>query len=269
MQLIDRIKTLFTPTESGDVVTATGNRGQTSLFPNNTENTLATTTTTKARTTTERGRSRSSTKGKTYVNKNLLEYHLHNAVKRAKGSRCCRRRCRSRCCCCLSGTQTQTQSWAESRPCPGEDPGRHKKATKQHQKTTTATTTHACLFPSKKHWKGWRGEGVGVTHSHTQQGCISLAHKKLAHIFRVTLFLYGLPACLSARCLPHIKGQSTLWNKCLIGSGSAPLTLDLAGTQTPHSRGEFPLRMFCHKRCANFVLPVTPQKKEIYPDKYG
>lgn len=42
------------------------------------------------------------------------------------------------------------------------------------------------------------GEGVGVTHSHTQQGCISLAHKKLAHIFRVTLFLYGLPACMFA-----------------------------------------------------------------------
>lgn len=29
----DKIKTLFTPTKSGDVVTATGNRGQTSLFP--------------------------------------------------------------------------------------------------------------------------------------------------------------------------------------------------------------------------------------------
>lgn len=116
-----------------------------------------------------------------------------------------------------------------------------KKQLSNIKKTTTATTTHACLFPSKKHWKGrGRGEWVGVTHSHTQQGCISLAHKKLAHIFRVTLFLYGLPACLHV-CLPHIKGQSTLWNKCLIGSGSAPLTLDLAGTQTPHSRGEFPL----------------------------
>lgn len=76
-----------------------------------------------------------------------------------------------------------------------------KKQLSNIKKTTTATTTHACLFPSKKQWKGWRGEGFGVTHSHTQQGCISLAHKKLAHIFRVTLFLYGLPACLSA-CSP-------------------------------------------------------------------
>lgn len=42
-----------------------------------------------------------------------------------------------------------------------------KKQLSNIKKTTTATTTHACLFPSKKHWKGWRGEGVGVTHSHT------------------------------------------------------------------------------------------------------
>lgn len=195
MQLIDRIKTLFTPTESGDVVTATGNRGQTSLFPNNSENTLATTTTIRMR-----GRSRSSTKGKTYVNKNLLEYHLHNAVKRAKGSRCCR--CRSHCCCCLSGTQTQTQSWAESRPCPGEDPGRHKKATKQHQKDDNCNNYARMFVSFEKTLEGVaRGGGWGHTLTHTQQGCISLAHKKLAHIFRVTLFLYGLPACLSA-CLP-------------------------------------------------------------------
>lgn len=85
------------------------------------------------------------------------------------------------------------------------------------------------------------GEGGGGwvhTLTHTAGVHIISAQKTGTHFPSDTFSIW--PACLHV-CLPHIKGQSTLWNKCLIGSGSAPLTLDLAGTQTPHSRGEFPL----------------------------
>lgn len=102
------------------------------------------------------------------------------------------------------------------------------------------------------------------THTHTAGVHIISAQKTGTHFPSDTFSIS--PACLSAClhvCLPHIKGQSTLWNKCLIGSGSAPLTLDLAGTQTPHSRGEFPLRVFCHKD-VRILCCQPPLKKRKY-----
>lgn len=161
----DKIKTLFTPTKSGDVVTATGNRGQTSLFPisksKKKKNTL---------TTSERGEaeSRSNTKGKTYVNKNLLEFHLHNAVKRAKGSPVAASATfPGQCTPCIPGKLrvSSMSRWGRSDI---------KNQLSNIKKTTTATTTHthvcflrknkcAGLGRRKKSERGW-GHTRGAYH---------------------------------------------------------------------------------------------------------